>query len=125
MLNHGGGRGRLGGTTDDSSQFIQNDDSVFVVVKTRDDGSAHNLGWGRVRGSISVSQSINQSSPVSNSKKIPTGMCVASSNPWSDSCWGFYSGVFVGIVVTGSMLMMIGSMRLRPYWLSLASLAMQ
>lgn len=54
-------------------------------------------------------QSISQSSPVSNSTKIPTGMAVASSHLWSDSRWGYGSGAFVGAVITGSVLTVGGS----------------
>jgi len=33
VLNSGGGRGKLGRNTDNSSQFMQGDDSVSVLVK--------------------------------------------------------------------------------------------
>lgn len=46
MLNSGGGRERLGGISDNSSQCLEGNDSVSVLVKTSDDdGSANNSGW--------------------------------------------------------------------------------
>lgn len=101
MLNSGGGRERLGRTTDNRSQIIQGDESVSVLAKTsNDEERAHGAGWG---GSISMSQSIRQSSPESISIKIPTGT-VARSHPWSDSHWSFGSGAYVGTVIAGSVL---------------------
>lgn len=41
-----GRRGKLGGTTDNKSQFIQGDDSVSVLAKTSDEEErVHSSGW--------------------------------------------------------------------------------
>lgn len=99
----GGGRGRLDGIIDNNSKFIKVEDSASDLDKTsNDDDSLNNSGWGRVGGSNTVFQSINESTPVSVSTNIPSGTAVAHI-PWSDSQWGFGSGAYVGAVITGSV----------------------
>lgn len=74
----GGGRGRLDGIIDNNSKFIKGKDSASDLDKTsNDDDSLNNSGWGRVGGSNTVFQSINESTPVSNSTNIPSGTAVA------------------------------------------------
>ncbi len=93
------------GITDDNSQSISGEKSVFALAKTSDDEESVAIsGWGRVGSSISMSQLMSQSSPESKSTRIPTGTAIAGSHPWSDSHRGFGSGALVGAVVTGSVV---------------------